>query len=360
VHQYLDADGSGTHSGVVSATIGVERLTAITQWAEANGKRLFLGEVGVTTDQTSLTALDGMLTYMLQHTGAWQGATYWAGGPWWGNYMFSIEPQNGIDKSQMDVLEAHLGSPNHAPVVTVGNHSLEINGWSSVVDWISYADADNDVAVQYQFWYGDTSPGAAKIWTPSGYHPALNYLTVSAADLAPGNVWMGGAAAAGSETMWVRASDGLDWSSWTSFTLASGSSYTPVQGSGDYNADDNSDVLWRNDSGQVYVWEMNGLQIQTEGSVVHAAVPNDWHIQASGDFDADGKSDLFWRHDSGQVYLWEMNGLQIKAEGASRTLRSPMTGISKAAAISTMTGRATLYGGTTTGGSIFGRWTVSR
>jgi endoglucanase len=67
VHQYLDADGSGTHPGVVSAEIGVERLTAITQWAEATGHRLFLGEVGVATDQTSLTALDRMLSYMHQH-----------------------------------------------------------------------------------------------------------------------------------------------------------------------------------------------------------------------------------------------------------------------------------------------------
>ena len=229
--------------------------------------------------------------------------------------MFSIEPQNGIDKPQMDILEAHLDSPNHAPVVTVGNHTLDINDWSSVADWISYTDADSDAAAQYQFWYGDTSPSAAKIWTPSAYQPALNYLTVLAADVANSNVWMGGVTAAGSETMWVRASEGLDWSGWTSFTLTTGSNYAPVQESGDYNGDGNSDVLWRNDSGQVYVWEMNGLQIQTEGSVVHAAVPNDWHIQASGDFDADSKSDLFWRHDSGQVYLWEMNGLQIKAEG---------------------------------------------
>src|SRR5262249_48621863 len=67
VHQYLDADGSGTHAGAVSATIGVERLTAITQWAETTGNHLFLGEVGVTTDQTSLTAFDGMLTYIKQH-----------------------------------------------------------------------------------------------------------------------------------------------------------------------------------------------------------------------------------------------------------------------------------------------------
>ena len=111
VHQYLDSDGSGSHAGAISATIGVERLTAITQWAEATGNYLFLGEVGVTTDQTSLTAFDGMLTYMQQHSGAWQGVTYWAGGPWWGDYMFSIELQNGIDKPQMAVLLQHVGAP---------------------------------------------------------------------------------------------------------------------------------------------------------------------------------------------------------------------------------------------------------
>ena len=59
----------------------------------------------------SLTAFDGMLTYMQQHSGAWQGVTYWAGGPWWGDYMFSIEPQNGIDKPQMAVLLQHVGAP---------------------------------------------------------------------------------------------------------------------------------------------------------------------------------------------------------------------------------------------------------
>ena len=138
VHQYLDADGSGTHPGAVSATIGVERLTAITQWAEATGNRLFLGEVGVTTDQTSLTAFDGMLTYMQQHTGAWQGVTYWAGGPWWGNYMFSIEPQNGVDKPQMGILVQHLsalsgdynGTPGNDAFSTTGNllHAYGNNG----------------------------------------------------------------------------------------------------------------------------------------------------------------------------------------------------------------------------------------
>src|SRR3954452_4376784 len=107
VHQYLDSDSSGTHPGVVSPTIGVERLTAITQWAEANSHRLFLGEIGVDTQATSLVALDNTLNFIKQHTDVWQGVTYWAGGPWWADYMFSIEPQNGVDKPQLAILMAH-------------------------------------------------------------------------------------------------------------------------------------------------------------------------------------------------------------------------------------------------------------
>jgi hypothetical protein len=77
-----------------------------------------------------------------------------------------------------------------------------------------------------------------------------------------------------------------------------------------------SDILWRHDNGQVYLWEMDGLQIKAEGAPAHALVPTDWHVQDIGDYNADGKSDILWRHDSGQVYLWEMNGQQIAAEGA--------------------------------------------
>ena len=89
-----------------------------------------------------------------------------------------------------------------------------------------------------------------------------------------------------------------------------------IEGTGDFDGDFNSDILWRHDSGQVYFWEMNGLAIKAEGGVMHAAVPNDWHVQGVGDFDGDSNSDILWRHDSGQVYIWEMDGLAIKAEGA--------------------------------------------
>jgi aryl-phospho-beta-D-glucosidase BglC (GH1 family) len=114
VHQYLDHDSSGTHFDVVSETIGVERLEAVTAWARETGNRLFLGEFGVATDATSLKALDNMLAYMTEHRDVWQGATYWAGGEWWGDYPFAVQPINGQDRPQMDVLDDYV-SPQARP-----------------------------------------------------------------------------------------------------------------------------------------------------------------------------------------------------------------------------------------------------
>jgi endoglucanase len=105
IHQYLNADGSGMDTSVVSPTIGVERLTAVTQWAEDNGIHLFLGEFGSGSDAASLTANQNMLTYMAQHTDVWQGATEWGGGPWWGNYGFATDPTAGIDSKQVGMLQ---------------------------------------------------------------------------------------------------------------------------------------------------------------------------------------------------------------------------------------------------------------
>jgi microcystin-dependent protein len=91
-----------------------------------------------------------------------------------------------------------------------------------------------------------------------------------------------------------------------------------IEGTGDFDADLKGDILWRHDSGQVYVWEMNGLNVKTEGTIVHAAVPATWHVEGISDFDGDRKSDILWRHDSGQVYLWEMNGLGIRRQCRGR------------------------------------------
>jgi hypothetical protein len=34
-------------------------------------------------------------------------------------------------------------------------------------------------------------------------------------------------------------------------------------------------------------------------------VPNSWHIAGTGDFDANGHSDVLWRNDDGSTSIWD-------------------------------------------------------
>jgi endoglucanase len=110
VHQYLDDNSSGTSESCVSPTIGSARLKEFTDWLRHYGKRGFLGEFGISANAACQTALDDMLAYVDQNEDVWLGWTYWAAGPWWGDYMFSIEPRDGEDRPQMAVLEKHMGN----------------------------------------------------------------------------------------------------------------------------------------------------------------------------------------------------------------------------------------------------------
>ncbi len=110
VHQYFNPGSTGTSTAVVSPEIGPQSLASITQWAAANGRKLFLGEFGAGSDPASLTALGNTLNYLNANAGVWQGGTYWAGGPWLGNYMFSADPQNGAEAPQTAVLAAAAAS----------------------------------------------------------------------------------------------------------------------------------------------------------------------------------------------------------------------------------------------------------
>ncbi|CAH0057656.1 unnamed protein product [Clonostachys solani] len=101
MHQYLDKDSSGTSSICQSPTVGRDRLNAATQWLRKNGKKGVIGEVAAGNNRNCKIAIRGMLQYLKDNSDVWTGWVWWSAGPWWGNYMFSMEPPNGIAYRQL-------------------------------------------------------------------------------------------------------------------------------------------------------------------------------------------------------------------------------------------------------------------
>ena len=115
-HQYFDRDGSGTYASTYDAdgaysTIGSDRVQPFVNWLAARGARGILTEYGVPDDDARwLMVLDNFLV-TLDGTASIAGGTYWAAGPWWGNYPLSVEPSNGATRPQMTILAKH---PSHS------------------------------------------------------------------------------------------------------------------------------------------------------------------------------------------------------------------------------------------------------
>jgi endoglucanase len=108
VHQYFDKNFSGTNAACIDPDQAVATLTPFTQWLRANKHQGFLGEFGVSQQPACLAVLDRVAAYLKANADVWRGWTYWAAGPRWGNYMFTLEPDDGQDRPQMLVLQKYL------------------------------------------------------------------------------------------------------------------------------------------------------------------------------------------------------------------------------------------------------------
>jgi hypothetical protein len=77
-----------------------------------------------------------------------------------------------------------------------------------------------------------------------------------------------------------------------------------VEGVGDFNGDQQQDILWRNKgTGGVVVWFMAGTEGVDWRSLGGAGT--DWRIEGVADFNADGQSDILWRNrQTGELQIW--------------------------------------------------------
>jgi hypothetical protein len=95
-------------------------------------------------------------------------------------------------------------------------------------------------------------------------------------------------------------------------------------GTGDFNGDGTTDVLWRHAaSGQNVAWFLEGTSLRSGAFTNPPALADPgWRMVATGDYNLDGRVDIVWRHStSGQNVLWFMNGIDL----ISGTFTTPPT-----------------------------------
>ena len=73
-----------------------------------------------------------------------------------------------------------------------------------------------------------------------------------------------------------------------------------IAGTGDFNGDGNTDILWRYYGAGAYqglndIWFMNGTTFVSE-DVFSSVTDLDWRIVGTGDFNRDGHTDILWRY----------------------------------------------------------------
>jgi hypothetical protein len=113
----------------------------------------------------------------------------------------------------------------------------------------------------------------------------------------------------------------------SSATIAAGDPSWRVVATGRENGE--AAIIWQNTNGQAGIWLMNGAT-----PVAEMGLPNPtaaWQIIGTGDFNNDGNSDLLFRNTAAhQSAIWLMNGTQVQAE------KQPQVSASKNADASTL------------------------
>jgi hypothetical protein len=107
----------------------------------------------------------------------------------------------------------------------------------------------------------------------------------------------------GTLTDWLGTSSGDFEVNWSNFATGVGNDWQVV-GTGDFNGGGKSDILWSN-GGTITDWLGTATGGFTDNwNNAAANVGTNWQVVGTGDFNGDGRDDILWRSDTGTIVDW--------------------------------------------------------
>ncbi|MEO8378968.1 MAG: FG-GAP-like repeat-containing protein [Acidobacteriota bacterium] len=217
------------------------------------------------------------------------------------NYGFTLQPWD-INAAQSVYPGGTCGTPPPtctAPAITTQPTSRTITSGSSTTLTVA---ASGTTPLTYQWYVGSPTSTTTPVGTNS------SSLTVSPTS---------------TTTYWVRVTNSCGTANSAGATVTVSTTPPPTvrnRKRADFDGDGLSELLWRNSSNQLAMWDLNGRTIVTSG--VFASVPSSsWRIEGYGDFNTDGKYDLLVRNTSTQqIAVWAMSGRTILSQNVITTL----------------------------------------
>lgn len=108
VHQYFDANHSGTGEECVAPEKITEAFEQMTDWLAKTHHRAVLGEFGAAGSEACIAMLNTAMQHIAAHPAQWKGWAYWGASEWFGNYPYNIYPVDEKLHPQLTALKAHM------------------------------------------------------------------------------------------------------------------------------------------------------------------------------------------------------------------------------------------------------------
>lgn len=206
---------------------------------------------------------------------------------------------NWLSTSGGGFIDNSANSSNFAPTswTVVGTGDFNADGHDDIL-WRDTSGALTD-------WLGTANGGFSNNWSNAGTSVPTNWTVVGTGDFnGDGSADILWRDSTGIVTDWLATETSGFTTNWGALSTGVPLSWS-VAGTGDFNGDGITDVLWRNTDGTLVDWlgDSNG-GFTANWAHAPSGVGPEWTIAAIGDFNGDAQDDILWRNSNGQVTEW--------------------------------------------------------